>query len=126
MRLCPLCRYSARPCSLCAYLRRAGLLLLFLLGSIGIGHAQSQHYIQWDPNPATDNVLYYTLVFNGTAYQVQPTIDGACSCIQQAVTIPSGSNTASVTATNTWGTSAATTLTFNANPAGKVGNVRVK
>lgn len=88
--------------------------------------AQTQHFIQWDPNPTTDQVTFYTLTFDATVFTVPPTIDATCNCIQQAVTVTSGSHTASVTATNSWGTSPATTLTFNANAAVKITNLRVK
>ena len=92
-----------------------------------VGAAQTTHYVQWDPNPATEQVTQYTLVYDATSGQtVAPTVDPTCACIQAPVSVTAGSHTVSVTATNQWGTSAATTLTFNANPAGKVVNIRIK
>lgn len=101
------------------------LLLVLVCGAARLA-AQTTHYIQWDPNPASDNVTFYTLTFDGTVFTVPPTVDTTCACVQQAVAVTAGSHTASITATNVWGTSLPTVLTFNANPAGKVVNVRVK
>ncbi len=101
------------------------LLLALILASVSLS-AQTQRYIAWDPNPASDNVTYYTLTFDSTVFSVPPAVDGACACVRQAVTIGAGPHTATVTATNLWGTSAATTLTFNANAAGKPTNPRVQ
>jgi hypothetical protein len=46
--------------------------------------------------------------------------------VKQQVSVASGSHQACVTASNTWGTSAATCITFNANPAGKITNLRIQ
>ena len=103
------------------------ILFILLLIPV-ISQAQTTHYVQWDPNPTSDLVQYYTLVFDtSTAQSVPAVIDSTCSCIQAQIAISTGgSHTVSVTATNQWGTSSPTVVTFNSNPAGKVANVRIK
>ena len=81
---------------------------------------------RWDPNPATDNVTEYRITLNGGApIVVAPTLNAACSCIQQEITIPAfGAYTVAVVAVNqslsTDPTSAqvsdATNLSFTLSP----------
>ena len=58
--------------------------------------------VRWDPNPSTDNVSEYRLTLNGGApIVVAPTLNTACSCVQQEVTIPAfGAHSIAVVAVN--------------------------
>lgn len=105
--------------------RFAFSVVVFVLLTVSLT-AQTTKFIAWDPNPATDNVAYYTMTFDGTAYSIPPDIDPSCGCIQKSIGITSGSHTVSVTATNAWGTGLPLTLTFNANSAAKVTNLRIR
>ena len=69
--------------------------------------------VQWEPNPAADEVTYYTLEVDGSAYTLTPSVDETCACIQQLVDFTLGTHTLSVTASNEWGTSDPLTLTFD-------------
>ena len=81
--------------------------------------------VQWDPNPASDGVLLYTLVVDGGAPLSVPL--GACSAslCEQGVTVSPGSHTFSLTATNQWGTSAPTGVTATITPPSPPKNIRI-
>ena len=74
----------------------------------------------WDPNPTSDAVINYTLTLdNGT-----PASTGMTS---QAFTIATaGQHTLHLTATNQWGTSPETTLTFTVVVPVKPANLRIQ
>ncbi len=57
---------------------------------------------QWDPNAPGENVTEYRVTVDGGApIVVPPTLNAACSCIQQAITIPTfGAHTVAVVAVN--------------------------
>jgi len=90
--------------------------------------------IQWNPNPAADNVTAYNVTLvNAAGGATIPTIvispGSACSpvfCVATFNNIPMGNFTASVTATNEWGTGLAGQATITIVIPSQVQNVRGK
>mgnify|MGYP003334732990 CR=1 FL=1 len=75
--------------------------------------------LAWDANPASDAVTNYTVRLDGT-------VIGNPTTPTQAFTInTAGLHTLSVTATNTWGTSQASTLSLNVVVPSAPANLRV-
>jgi len=73
----------------------------------------------WDANPASDEVINYTVRFDGV-------IIGSPIIPEMAFTITTvGAHNLSVTATNLWGTSTPTTLNFTVIIPGNSQNLRI-
>lgn len=106
-------------------MRKIALALLFVLSLPVVALAAN---VQWDQNPVTDNVLYYNLKLDGVLLaQVLPVLDTSCNCVQYPLpSLANGSHVIAVSATNQWGTSADTTLSFNVGGPGTVKNVRIR
>lgn len=80
--------------------------------------------VQWDPNPASDGVTQYSLVVDGGApLTVLPSVCTVSVC-EQSIVVSLGSHTATVTATNQWGTGPATAVTTVIAPPGAPKNLR--
>lgn len=83
--------------------------------------------VQWDPNPTSDNVTNYIVVFNGGA----PVTIASSACTATLCEVPgfvvpaAGSYTAQVTAVNYWGSSASTTISVQVSVPGKSSNVKI-
>lgn len=83
--------------------------------------------VVWDLNAATDLITKYTVTHNGNAQDVVPGV--ACTateCSRPITLLNAGPHVVAVTATNMWGTSAPTQITFTAQSPGKSGNVRIR
>lgn len=81
--------------------------------------------VQWNPNPAVDNVTSYTLVVDGgSPISVLPSACTPTVC-EQTVTVTFASHTFAITATNQWGTSPTTTVTENLSIPNAPTNVRI-
>jgi hypothetical protein len=82
--------------------------------------------VVWDAPVETDQVTNHTLTFNGSSITVLPAKCNTTECSQQ-ITIPqAGTYSVAVTATNMWGTSTPTVLTFNARSPGNSGQLRIR
>lgn len=94
-------------------------------GVVAVAQSSVTVRVQWDPNPTTDAVTSYGLaVDGGTAVAVPASVCTSSLC-EQSMTLSPGSHTFSVTATNQWGTSAATAVTVTITPPGPPKNVRI-
>ena len=103
-----------------------GILVLVLLSTISSAQVSNITVrVQWNPNSPSDNVTEYTLVVDGGAPIV--VLPAACdvTVCEQAVTLTFASHTFSLTATNQWGTSAASVVTENLSIPGVVSNIRI-
>ena len=72
-------------------------------------------HVEFNPNPTSDNVTSYSSSLDGgTVSQIPPTVVTSCNCIKTPVYNINDSNlhTISVTATNLFGTSPATSVQF--------------
>ena len=84
-------------------------------------------HLQWDANPATDNVTKYIMTVNGVATDVPTTLDTTCNCISAPITINQvGPLTLSVVAVNDFGSSTPSNLVVNVTIPGKSTNLRIK
>lgn len=80
----------------------------------------------WDPNPPEDAVTKYTITFNNVTTDIPLANCTAVECTT-TLTVPSaGSYTISLTASNFWGRSIPTTLSFTASSPGRSGNLRIR
>ncbi len=80
-------------------------VLLSLLTSRHPARAQTSTvlmFVQWDPNPVTENVVRYTLRVDTTAPLIiqPPVLNVSCSCIQQAINVAPGGHVLTLTASN--------------------------
>ena len=85
--------------------------------------------LEWDPNPTDNEVTSYSLTFNNE--QTVEILADATNCTtttcKTTITVQgNGQQTVRLTATNRWGTSEATVLTFNVVGPGRVQNIRVR
>ena len=113
-------------------MRRAiGLaILLVILGTALAGAALTYPvtaYVAWDQNPSTDQVTSYTLSLDGATVSVtDPLSCGGTTSCKQPLSVPNSSpHTACVTATNLWGTSSPSCVTFIAAAPGQSRNLKV-
>lgn len=74
----------------------------------------------WDANPASDQVTNYTVRLDSTL------VGNPTTPTQAVVFTTAGAHALTVTATNTWGTSPATTLNVNVVIPGAPGNPRIQ
>jgi len=109
-------------------LLRGSSILLFIILFTVVLQAQFPANITflWDPNVATENVTKYTIVYNGFTFTVLPVSCTMTECSQVLVVPAQGTYTISITATNIWGTSPISTLTFSASSPGRSGNLRIR
>ena len=77
--------------------------------------------VEWDANPATDEVTHYTVRVNA---QTLPPVTVGTSA--QVTFTTEGTHVLAVSATNAWGTSAETTLTVNVRLPGNPGKIRIR
>jgi hypothetical protein len=89
----------------------------------------AQRVACWDPNPASDAVIRYTLTVNKAPLDVLPTSTPA-ACGGQIGTVfqinEAGALVVSITATNEWGTSPATTRNLEVRVPTAPGGFNVK
>jgi hypothetical protein len=115
-----------------SWIGRSLTILIVALGFAlcigGSARAQSSTMtvrVQWDPNPPSDGVTLYSLVLDGGApLSVLPSVCTVSVC-EQSVVVALGSHTATVTATNQWGTGPATAVTAVIAPPGPPKNLRI-
>ena len=75
--------------------------LFLVMSQNGIAQATVAGHATWNPNPATDNVVQYTVQLNtGTPVVVLPTACTATLCSQAIPAIPLGANTITLIAQN--------------------------
>ena len=102
------------------------LLLLFISVEAQIQFPITVNVV-WDNSyTATDGVTKFTVTHNGVATDVLPSVCTTTEC-SKAITLQNGGpNVVTVTATNMWGTSVPTQITFIASSPGRSGNVRIR
>jgi hypothetical protein len=81
--------------------------------------------VQWDPNTSADGVTTYTLTVDGGAPVSVPAASCTATLCEQSVSVPLGPHTFAVTATNAWGTSAATSVVQVVAPPLPPKNLRI-
>jgi hypothetical protein len=81
--------------------------------------------VQWDANPSSDLVTGYTLTIDTLAPITVPVSNCVLTVCTQSATVPYGSHTFTVTATNDWGTSLPTTVTKTIAPPFPPTNLRI-
>jgi hypothetical protein len=103
-------------------------LIVVAVALASFAHAQISNVtvkVQWAPNPASEAVMQYTLVVDsGAPLVVLPASCTATVC-EQSVTLSFATHTFSLTATNEWGTSPASTATANLSIPAAPTNLRI-
>lgn len=113
-------------------MKRVLLVLLFLLFSSEIQAQTVTLIVQWDPNPATEAVISYQVVLTSPAnpsippQTIQSTVCSPSICQATFTNVGLGTYTASVTATNEWGTGPAGTGTLSIQIPVVVKNIKGK
>jgi predicted phage tail protein len=109
--------------------RKAVAVAVFVLAAVAQLGAQilTNIRVEWDPNPAAENVTSYTVVLNGAApVTVAASACSATVCGAPFTGLPLGTHTVTVTAVNEWGAAAAAPVTFTINVPTVVKNVKAK
>jgi hypothetical protein len=81
--------------------------------------------VQWDPNPAAENVTAYLVTIDSTATTVAPGVCTVSLCEQSFQISTPGPHTVTVVATNLFGSGPASSVVFTAVSPGKSANVKI-
>jgi hypothetical protein len=110
-------------------MKKLFLLLAFLLLLPSLSQAQIVYplalQVQWDPSPATDQVTSYIVTINSINSTVSASACSATVCSMNFSIPAAGPHTVTVVATNQWGSSLPTNVTFQVVVPGRSNNVKI-